>query len=108
MWSEKEIELAKELKRLGLEWTPRRGHYVFARHCPAGCLEIAESVFLVADVTDELTDFVWLPTFDDLLEVARTKDVSFSFITDFCHRRRFADRAEREGFYQLLVERMRA
>ena len=115
-FSEEEIEKARELKRLGFPkergkqspvWTPQRGHYLASRHCPTGCIEVASGVFLVIDPHAEQTAAVWLPTLEDCFEVARQTQISFSYVTDYLHRKRFADSAERIGVYQLFIEKLR-
>lgn len=115
-FSESEIEKAKELRRLGFPkargkdspvWTPERGHYLSARHCPTGCLEVSESVFLILDPQPEHQECVWLPTWDDCLKVAGETQISFSLITDYLHRKRFADSEQRLGLYQLFIEKLR-
>lgn len=108
-FSEAEIAHAKELKRLGFgqDWKPLAGQYLFARHCPEGCIEIAPQIHLVMQPSPSMTENVWLPRMDDLLVEAKNRKISFSQITDFLHRRRFADRAEREGLMQLFIELLR-
>jgi hypothetical protein len=108
-FSETEIAHAKELKRLGFaqNWKPVAGHYLSSRHCPEGCIEIEAQVHLVIQPSPSMTDEVWLPRMDDLLLEAKNRKISFSQITDFLHRRRFADRAEREGLMLLLIELLR-
>jgi len=106
-FSETEIQIAKELKRLGIALEPKRGRYLSSRHCPEGCIEIAPQVFMIIDPLETQKDAIWLPTFDELLELAKKSDMSFSFITDFIHRRRFADRNEREGLMQAFIEKLR-
>ncbi len=116
-FTESEIEKARELKRLKFPtakfaksptpWVAKSGHYVFARHCPEGCQSVQEQVHLVISPRAELEDTVWLPRMDDLLEVAKNHQVSFSQITDYLHRKRFADKNEREGLYQLFIELLR-
>jgi len=109
MFSESEISLSKELKRLGFqrEWTPSVGQYLNARHCPPGCQEVSEGVHLILEALPSLRDELWLPRLDDLLTEAKKRNISFSQITDFLHRRRYADRAEREGLLTLFIELLR-
>ncbi len=118
-FTDDEVKLAKELRRLGFPDKPRgqtksppanpacqAGQYFWARRCPKGCCPIQENVFMVTEsnLDDVGSEGVWLPTFDEGLEVARTHGISFAQITDFMHRRRFADGREREGLYQLFLE----
>lgn len=114
LFSSDEIEKAKELKRLGNSnskktpvWNPKCGDYVWSRHCPSGARSTSqENVFLIMEAPDA-EGLIWLPTFDQGLEMARHFQISFSQITDYIHRRRFADGREREGLYQLLIEHLR-
>jgi hypothetical protein len=110
-FSESEIQKAKELKKLRLEekaeLAPTAGSFLFGRHCPEACVQIDGQVFLLIDEKFDSSAYVWLPTFDELLAISRKLKISFSFVTDFLHRRRFADGREREGIYQLLIERLR-
>ncbi len=110
-FSEDEIEKCKELKKLGLQknWSPKAGQYVHARECPDACSEISAGVFLIQSPTAiSPTEILWLPTFDDLLTETKRLKITFSQVTDYLHRRRFADKNEREGVYQLLIEQLRS
>jgi hypothetical protein len=113
-FTESEIEKAKELRRLKLQnqlaeknFVLGPGHYISARECPTGCIEIHPQVFLIVGEWDTNANVIWLPTIDDLLEITTHMKISFSLITDYLHRRRFADGKEREGIYQLLIEKLR-
>lgn len=111
-FSESEIEKAKELRKLKLteklkNFSFREGHYLSTRHAPEGTIAVSENAFLIVEKNKAHDDCVWLPTFDDLLEICRELQVSFSQITDYIHRRRFADGKEREGIYQLLIDKLR-
>jgi len=115
-FTEAEIEKAKELKRLGFPkqkgkdgplWTPQRGHYLHTRHCPPGCVEVSPTVFLITEPNAEHADTTWLPTFEDCLEIARQTQITFSLITDYLHRKRFADTEPRLGLYHLFIEKWR-
>ncbi|MDB5039171.1 MAG: hypothetical protein JWQ35_2699 [Bacteriovoracaceae bacterium] len=110
-FSADEIEKAKEMKRLHLfekiKLTPQIGSCLFGRHCPQHALPIDEQVFLIIELHESQKDYLWLPTLDETLEITRELKISFSQITDFLHRRRFADGREREGLYQLLIEKLR-
>ena len=109
-FSESEIEKCKELKKLGFQksWQPQVGQYLWSRQTPQGCKQISEQIHLIVDALPELQSELWLPRFDDLIEVCRSRMISFSKITDYMHRRRFADNNEREGLYQLLIDEMRS
>lgn len=106
-----EIEKAKELKRHQLrektKLSPRRGSFLYGRHCPKGCSEISEGVHLLIDLDESQAQYIWLPTLDECLELSKSLNLNFSLITDYLHRKRFADGREREGLYQLLIERLR-
>ncbi len=111
-FTEIEIEKAREIKRSKkitpvVNWEPKAGQFIHARHCPEGCQEIQPGVYLIVTPSSALKDQVWLMTIDELLEMAQTLQISFSFITDFIHRRRFADGKVREGIYQILIEKFR-
>ena len=110
LFTDDEISKAKELERLKvfdvfLKSEPLLGSYVRARLCPKGCLETPQAeVFLVVDQKLSGESLSLLPSFDQLLKVAKVRNISFSQITDYLHRRRFADGKEREGLMQLLIE----
>ncbi|MBN8555261.1 MAG: hypothetical protein J0L93_07445 [Deltaproteobacteria bacterium] len=121
VFSEAEVEKAKELKRLHWkkkltpenlklveELFPRIGNYLWSRECPEGCIATSsEQIFLVIEKKEAQGENLWLPTFDELLKLSRLFSVSFAQTTDFMHRRRFADGREREGLLQLLIEKLR-
>jgi hypothetical protein len=112
-FTEEEISKSKELKKFGFferlrPLEPTLGSYLFGRNCPKGCIPVQESIFLIVERDESQNNLLWMPQFDELLEMARKLGVSFSLITDFLHRRRFADGKEREGVYQLFLERFRS
>ncbi len=108
IYTEAEIAGIKELRKLRvitLPDRPAKGDYLYARNCPPGSAETSQAqIFVVLEITSETADCLWLPRFDDLLSIARERKITFSQITDFIHRRRFADGREREGLIQLLIE----
>lgn len=110
-FSDAEIEKAKELKKLNLvkksNHSPQVGSFIWSRSDLEGCVLLGDQVYLIVSLNDRGSDLIWLPTFDELLEVSRSLQISFSMITDYLHRRRFADGREREGLYQILIERLR-
>lgn len=113
MFRSEEIEKARELKKLQFpkkwlpNWKPEVGHYFWSRKAQEGTQAISEDILLVVSPHSSHEDLVWLPTFDDLLRYSKDLGISFSMVTDFLHRRRMADGKEREGFYVLLIERLR-
>lgn len=110
-FSESEVEKAKELKRLKLADRAKIifeiGNYFWGRQCPTGYVQVGENIFLLTGSLDDNANLVWLPTFDEILRLTPALGISFSQITDYLHRRRFADGREREGLYQLLIEKLR-
>ena len=110
-FSEDEIEKAKELQKKKIfsriVARPDRGSFIHARQCPNGCQSINENVFLVVEPSEGQHQEVWLPTIDECLEICRELKISFAQITDYIHRRRFAEGRERLGIYQLILENIR-
>ena len=116
-FTDSEIEKAKELKRLKLQdrienFSMGAGRYFWARENWAkensnSSIQIQSQIFLAVENLEVGPHFIWMPTFDDLLEIAPQLQITFSQITDYLHRRRFADGREREGLYQLLIEKLR-
>ncbi len=107
-----ELKILKELKRVQFfekikPLGPRKGSFVFSKHPLQNCAELGEHVYVLLTDKIEDTEFLWIPHFEELLEVARAQNISFSLITDFIHRKRFADGKEKFGVYQLLLERFR-
>lgn len=110
-FTSEEIEKANELARLRffdkVKIRPAIGSYLTGRKLCAGCVALDEPIFLIVSLDPEQEKLLWLPTWEEALEMTRELKLSFSLITDFLHRRRFADGREREGLYQLLIERAR-
>jgi len=110
-FSESEIEKCRELKRLGLHrlWHPAVGQFIVAKSPLEGTQGASEATAIIIDAEAVDRDAaIWLPTFDDLLQICRELKISFSQMTDYLHRRRFADQNEREGVYQLLIETLKS
>ena len=113
-FSEDEIEKAKTLRDKKIyeraRMAPRRHSVFFNRNLPSGVIALSETCFIISD--DSLFDDIaakslWLPSFDEALEGLRHLDISFAQITDYIHRKRYADGRERLGLYQLLIETLR-
>lgn len=111
-YTTEEIEKLKELKRLKtldrLQKSPfEAGALVFSKYPPQNALRLEENIYVLTAPAPSQEDFLWLPSLDDLLVIASELQISFSQITDFLHRRRFADGKERLGVLQLLIETSR-
>ncbi len=114
LFSDEELQKAKELRdkklidRSGL--SPSVGSFVFSKS-PLTMTVALENDFHVivriVDATSVEDHGLWLPTLDEALHIARQLKISFAQITDYIHRKRYADGRERLGVYQLLIESLR-
>ena len=109
IWTESEIDLARKLQLKGLETKaslrPQIGSCLLTKS-PSPHLPLGDGIVLVTH--ESLPEkYTWLPSLDEALQICRTLHISFAQITDYIHRKRYADGREREGVYQLLLEVLR-
>lgn len=116
MFTDSEIEKFNQLKKLKLQeranCAPRAGSFFIIKTQQAktphdSFARLSEDVYVMLLPSQIPDSALWLLTFDELLSAARNLNVSFSQITDYIHRKRFADGREREGLCQLLIESLR-
>lgn len=115
-FSETEIQLAKQMRLLGLPWTPRPGQFVLD---PTGLVTRAspfqDRVYFVLNY-EYFTKIaggeqrfreimIWLPTWEQCRDILRELHVSdqqvLSYLVD---HNAFADGQERRQLYQMIVE----
>jgi hypothetical protein len=111
-FSEAEIEKLKELKRLKiyerLSFQPTIGSWIFFSDKLDNAFQVAENTYILLSSSEVPDRAIWLFTFDEILRAAHELKISFSQVTDYIHRKRYADGREREGLYQLLIETLRS
>ena len=86
-FSQEEIEMARELRRLGLKWEPCVGHYVYDenRSCPKGS-PFQDRVYFILNYDCFMNHLggverfkevmLWLPTWHDAREMLQSLGVS--------------------------------
>ncbi len=113
-FSEAEIEAARRLRRNGLSWTPRAGHYVYDE--TGFCKQASpfqEQVYFILNYpyfmravggVQRFTEIMlWLPTWDDLREVLRDFGVSDLEVASFLRERRAIESGqERLALYEMV------
>ena len=113
-FSEPEIEAARRLRRSGLSWEPRAGHYVY--DATGFCKQASpfqEKVYFilnypyfmraVAGVERFQEIMLWLPTWDDLREVLRDFGVSDVDVASFLVEQSAIESGqERLALYELV------
>ena len=93
-FSEEEIQLAKDLRKLGLAWEPKAGHYVYDE--TGFCKQASpfqEKVYFILNYNYFMKAvggverfkeiMIWLPTWDDARELIRGLDVSDQAMLDY-------------------------
>ena len=117
-FSDLEIEAARRLRRRGLSWEPRAGHYVYDE--TGFCKQASpfqEKVYFILNypyfmravggVERFKEIMLWLPTWDDLREVLRDLGVSDSVVARFLRERKAIESGqERLALYELVEPRL--
>lgn len=107
-----EIEKLKELKRMKLyeriSLKPQVGSYLFSNESLPSAIRLTDSIYIISSPAEIPERAIWLLTLDEILAATRELRISFSQVTDYIHRKRYADGREREGVYQLLIEALRS
>ena len=113
-FSEAEIEAARRLRRSGLAWEPRAGHYVYDE--TGFCKQASpfqEKVYFILNypyfmravggVERFQEIMLWLPTWDDLREVLRDFGVSDVDVASFLTEQSAIESGqERLALYELV------
>jgi hypothetical protein len=115
-FSDTEIQLAQQMRSLGLPWTPRPGQFVLdSSGLVTRASPFQDRVYFVLNY-EYFTKIaggeqrfreimIWLPTWEQCRDVLRDLNVSddqvISFLVD---RKAFADGQERCQLYRMIVE----
>ena len=114
------IERAKTLRKLGLEWEPQVGHYVFdGQSLIEKSSPFQPGVYYILDLKHFLrragtidalkVSFVWLPTWHDARNILRELNVSDAFVADRLTSERAIERGdELMLLYDLIAERLQS
>ena len=117
-FSEQEIQAARRLQSLGLDWEPRVGNYVFDAHDSVEpespfqkgvyfVLNYEHFIRLLGGVERFKERMVWLPTWEDLRALLREQGVEDSAVLEeLSSKNSLQDGSERLALYQLLIERL--
>jgi hypothetical protein len=119
-FSQQQIDLALEMKRLGLDWEPAVGHYVYDRQHIVDrpspfqprvyfVLNFDHFIRLVGGVERFRTEMAWLPTWEDAREILAKLGVSDA---DLQRRLMEVDaigrRVEMDEIYRAIRDRLAA
>lgn len=113
-FSDMEIVVARQLRRHGLSWEPRAGHYVYDEtgFCPQAS-PFQEKVYYILNYSYFMRAvggvqrfkeiMLWLPTWDDLREIVRDLEVSDADVARFLRERQAIESGqERLALYELV------
>jgi hypothetical protein len=118
-FSQHEIELAMQMKSLGLAWTPAVGNYVFdAANCVRPGSPFQDGVYFILnydcfmDRVGGVTMFrqmmTWLPTWEDARAILKQLGVTSEKVQqELIHRDALAQGQERTVLYELIVQQLR-
>ena len=117
-FSESEIEIAKKLHALNLQWKPQAGNYVFDIK---GIIEKSSpfqpSVYFILDIKHFLRiagslegikdSMCWLPVWEDCRTILKSLDVSWSQVENrLIENSAFQNESERAVLYEMILERL--
>ena len=120
MYTEAEIELARQLRRAGLSWEPKPGNYVYDE--TAFCKQpspFQERVYFILNYpyfmkavggVDRFKEIMtWLPTWDDARQILRSFNVSDQQILNYLREQRAIERgSERPALYEMIASALRS
>ena len=118
IFSEEEIEIAKKLRKQGLKWEPKAGHYVYDE--TGFCKQpspFQEKVYFilnynyfmkaVGSVEQFKEIIIWLPTWDDARELLRSFEVSDQQLLAYLKNHQAIERGtERIALYELIASQL--
>ena len=119
MYSEAEIELARQLRRDGLAWEPKPGNYVYdeTEFCKQPSpfqdrvyfiLNYPYFMKAVGGVERFKKIMTWLPTWNDARQILRSLRVSDQQILDYLHEERAIENGrERIALYEMISSALR-
>jgi hypothetical protein len=118
-FSPQEIDMARELRRLGLPWEPRAGHYVYDEtgFCGKGS-PFQDGVYFIlnydyfmnrAGGVERFKEIMlWLPTWHDARNILLSFGVSDQEVaTELREQRAIEDQRELLLLYELIAEELR-
>ncbi len=117
-FSERQIELAKQLKDLGLPWTPALGHYVYD---VSGRVQLSspfqDHVFFILDYdrfVDQLggikqlkESMIWMPLWRDAREILRSMGVEDDEVElEIVRKSGIAKGTELLALYEMIAQQL--
>jgi hypothetical protein len=118
IFSQRQIELARELKAFGLCWTPATGHYVYDEEDRIQETSVfQQGVYLFLD-DDDFTDhfgsieqlkdsLIWLPSWTDAREVLRSMGVHDEDVElELVRRSAIAKGTELLTLYEMIAQEL--
>jgi hypothetical protein len=118
-FSPEEINMARALRRLGLSWEPRAGHYVYdeAGFCSRGS-PFQDGVYFILNYEYFMNQaggvrrfkqiMLWLPTWHDARNLLHSFGVSDQEVAvELRERRAIEDERELLVLYELIADRLR-
>jgi hypothetical protein len=118
-FSPEEINMARILRRLGLPWEPRAGHYVYdeAGFCRKGS-PFQPGVYFILNYDYFMNQaggverfkeiMLWLPTWHDARSILQSFGVSDQEVAvELRERRAIEDERDRLVLYELIAEELR-
>lgn len=117
VFTERQIELARQLKELGLAWTPRTGHYVYDVSQRLGRSPFQPGVHLICDYDAVVESFgsvaqlkrsmVWLPTWEDARQILRSLGVADDEVElELVRRSAVAKGTELLEIYEIIAQQL--
>lgn len=114
-FSDEEIKLARQLRRDGLSWEPKPGHYVFDE--TGFCKQpspFQDKVYFILNYpyfmkavggVDRFKEIMtWLPTWDNAREIIRNRNISNQQVLEHLSKEQAIENAtERYALYRLIA-----
>ncbi|AQT70198.1 hypothetical protein STSP2_03403 [Anaerohalosphaera lusitana] len=115
-----EIELARQIKEAGIEWTPEVGQYVFDTHGiidkPSPfqdhvyfILSMSQFVRIFGSAEEIAANCVWLPTWEQCRQILERRGVTNEQLMENLRRSQAIEKGnERTVLYELILQSCRA